>query len=376
MAGKTKSENLNGLTNLEKVKLLAKSPIKVDPDFKMPDIKIQEHNSSREYYCTCCGKCYKKQVGNFYKSINSILWKGNNGYIPICKSCSEVIYNGLIKFYNGNEEHALHRWCEIFDYPYDEEASAMTAAQGHVITSKISLYPSKINTIQVRNRGLTYFDTIKKEAGETERIRTANDLVEPSDDDSGFIVTKAITKKWGYGHKPEEYEWLEEKEEDWRSRVDCKSKPQEELIRMICLSQLNIQNCQQNGSKITEAMKAFQDLLASCNLQPRQNTSNEDFIEQNTFGTMIRMVENERPVAERDPEWEDVDGIKNYIDTYVYGHLAKVAHIENENADKYNAELAKYTVTRPDYYDDENSQETSLLDKIIGDKGDSNDERT
>lgn len=358
---------------LEQVQLLYKAPIKVNDNFQMPKIRIQESNSSREYVCTCCGKSYQRQNGNFYKSGNSILWKGNNGYIPICKTCSEAIFNALIDFYSGNEEHALHHWCGIFDYPYDISASAMTVGSAQPGRSRLSLYPSKLNTIQVMKRGKSYLDTVRNETGEANRIKTVNDIITPKEDDTEFTVTKEMVKKWGFGLTPEEYEWLCEQEEDWRSRVECKTKAQEELIRMICQAQLNVQKAQQGSGKVSEAMKAFQDLLASCNLQPRQNT-NDDFMDQNTFGTFIKKIENERPISSPLPEWEDVDGIKKYIDTYLFGHLAKVVHIKNDNEAQYEEEISKYTVARPDYNDEGDTvNEPSLLDKY-SDRGETGDD--
>lgn len=354
---------------LEQTKILSKAPIKINGDFQMPKIRVQESNTSREYVCTCCGKSYQRQDGNFLKAGSSILWQGNNGYMPICKSCAETIFNALVDFYSGNEEHALHHWCGIFDYPYDIEASSMTAVHVQPGRSRVSLYPSKLNTKQVRSRGTTFLDTVRIEAGEATRIRTVNDIVNEASQDGEFVVTKAMTKKWGYGHKLEEYEWLEEQEEDWRSRVECRSKAQEELIRTICLSQLNIQKAQQGGGKVAEAMKAFQDLLASCNLQPRQNT-NDDLAEQNTFGTLIRQYEQERPLPEPDPEWQDVDGIKKYIDTWFLGHLCNNVHVNNDCEAQYREEIEKYTVKPPVYDNEDEAVDISLLEKFStkGDK--------
>lgn len=359
-----------GVNILKQVKTLYSAPIKINPDFKMPKIQVKEVNPSRTHVCTCCGTSYKKLEGNFLKAgANSIFWQANKGFMPICKTCAETIFNALVDFYSGNEEHAFHHWCAIFDYPYDVIASAMTATHVQPGRSRVSLYPAKLNTKQVRDRGTSYLDTVRFEAGEEMRIRKVEDIIKDEEEAAeGFTVTKEMLKKWGYGHKPEEYEWLEEQEEDWRSRVECKSKAQEELIRTICIAQFNIQKAQQGGGKLAEAMKSFQDLLASCNLQPRQ-TAGDELADQNTFGTLIRQFEQERPIPEADPEWEDVDNIKDYIDTYFLGHLCKLVHVENDCSEKYMKEIEKHTVKPPVYEGDEDSVDVTLLDKF-SDKGD------
>ena len=110
-------------------------------------------------------------------------------------------------------------------------------------------------------------------------------------------------------------------------------------------------------------MRSFQDLLASCNLQPRQNAG-DDLVDQNTFGTLIRQFEQERPIPQADPEWEDVDNIKDYIDTFFLGHLCKLVHIENDCAEKYSKIMDKYTVKPPVYENEDDAVDVSLLDKF------------
>lgn len=360
-----RSNVLIGISSLEQVKTLNSAPIRINPNFTMPKIKIHEKNAERNYTCTCCGKTYQKQDGNFLKSGNSILWQANNGYIPICKVCAESIFNGLVDFYTGNEEHALRHWCEIFDYFYDVEASAMTATQVQVGRSRVFLYPAKLNTRQVKSRGVTYIDTIRNEAKEAVRIQNTNDILASNaqKDEDDFSVTDEMTKKWGYGHSVDEYEWLEEQEKDWRRRVEYKSKAQEELIRMACIAQLNVRRAEQKGGKIAESMKAFQDILASCNLQPRQN-QNDDIADQNTFGTLIKQFEQEQPIPEPDPEWKDVDNIKKYVDAFFLGHLCELVHINNDCTEAYEQMLKEYTVTPPTYDGDDDAVDVSILDKF------------
>jgi hypothetical protein len=116
-------------------------------------------------------------------------------------------------------------------------------------------------------------------------------------------------------------------------------------------------------------MKMFNDLLGAANLKPSQNSDNA-LIDQNTFGTLIRRIENERPICEPLEEWKDVDGIERYIDTYFLGHLCNLVHVKNDNSEKYLREMEKNTVTPPVYEGDLDTGANSILDKY-SDKGDS-----
>ncbi len=70
-----------------------------------------------------------------------------------------------------------------------------------------------------------------------------------------------------------------------------------------------------------------------------------------------------------EPEWEDVDGIKRYIDTWFLGHLCNNVHITNDCEEQYRREMEKYTVKPPEYDGDDDALDLSLLEKFSN-KGD------
>lgn len=99
--------------------------------------------------------------------------------------------------------------------------------------------------------------------------------------------------------------------------------------------------------KLVEALKVFQDLLGTANLKPSQNNE-KAMVEQNTFGTLIKKWENERPISEPLPEWQDVDNIRKYITVYFLGHLCKMVGVQNKYSAAYEEEMAKYRVEMPE----------------------------
>ena len=117
---------------------------------------------------------------------------------------------------------------------------------------------------------------------------------------------------------------------------------------MLSIAQLNVQKAQQAGEakKATEAIRTLQDLMSTAKIQPKQKDS-AALTEQNTFGTLIRQWENEKPIPEPAPEWRDVDNIKRYIGAYFLGHLCKMFKIDNEWSQIYEEEMAENTAERP-----------------------------
>lgn len=121
---------------------------------------------------------------------------------------------------------------------------------------------------------------------------------------------------------------------------------------------------------VTDAMKTFQDLLGSANLKPSQNAGGV-LDGQNTFGTLLKKLEDTRPVSEPKEEWKDVDGIRDYMETWFLGHLCNLTHVKNDAEEKYLREMQKYTVKPPEY-DVDDYADSSLLDKY-SDKGGEDD---
>ena len=83
-----------------------------------------------------------------------------------------------------------------------------------------------------------------------------------------------------------------------------------------------------------------------------------------TFGTLIDKWENTRPIPKIDPELEDVDKIGLYLDVFFKGHLAKMMGMKNGLSRLYDKFIKKYTVTKPEYEDEDDSE--ALFDAIFG----------
>lgn len=328
-----------------------KKPQKINPEFTQISLRYKPLPANvKSFRCCACGNEWTTQRGNFLSGGKSPLWRANGGYLPVCKSCCEAFMAELVSFYGGNEEHALRHLCHTFDWYYDEAASAMTLAQVHHGNSRVTLYPSKMCTRQVANRGETFLDTVRDEFDEDQRIQSAATLPASDDESEDFQVTREIIRRWSTGMSPSEYEFLESEYLDWCNKVEVKSKSQEELIKAICLAQLNVRRAQSagNNKSVAESMKALTDLMANCNLTPRQaseiaNSSST----QMCLGQLIKRIEDEDPIPEPQEEFKDPDGIRKYLSTFFFGHLAKALHIKNDDQEAYDAEIAKYTVTAP-----------------------------
>lgn len=373
MAEKGKRGRPEGGNLVENVRLNRKKRKVLNHDYAKPRIKVADPtNEKRTYRCCMCGHEYNTQRGNFFSGGKSVLWKGNGGYVPFCRSCSEMLMDSMVSFYSGNEEHALRHMCAIFDWYYSEDASAMALSAAQVSKSHLSLYPSKMNIFQVAAKGTTFFDTLLDEAEENEKILDICQVDDsPSDDESDFTVTREMVRVWGKGFTPDQYQFLEEEYTDWVTKNVCKTKAQEELFRNIALAQLDVRIARENGGKVTDAQKALQDLMNSANILPKQNSDNI-LADTQTFGTLLKRYEDTDPIPEPDERWRDVDGIRRYVNTWFRGGLAKALKINNENTALYEdatREMERYTVHPTNIRASEVTNDASIFDQGETDKG-------
>ena len=373
MAEKGKRGRPEGGNLVENVRLNRKKRKVLNHDYAKPRIKVADPtNEKRTYRCCMCGHEYNTQRGNFFSGGKSVLWKGNGGYVPFCRSCSEMLMDSMVSFYSGNEEHALRHMCAIFDWYYSEDASAMALSAAQVSKSHLSLYPSKMNIFQVAAKGTTFFDTLLDEAEENEKILDICQVDDsPSDDESDFTVTREMVRVWGKGFTPDQYQFLEEEYTDWVTKNVCKTKAQEELFRNIALAQLDVRIARENGGKVTDAQKALQDLMNSANILPKQNSDNI-LADTQTFGTLLKRYEDTDPIPEPDERWRDVDGIRRYVNTWFRGGLAKALKINNENTALYEdatREMERYTVYPTNIRASEVTNDASIFDQGETDKG-------
>ena len=103
--------------------------------------------------------------------------------------------------------------------------------------------------------------------------------------------------------------------------------------------------------------------MGSMALKPNQNNSNA-LTEAKTFGQLIQKWENEKPIPEPDEEFRDVNKIGMYLDVFFKGHLARMMGLKNAFSHTYEKFIKKYTVDKPQY--DEDTDSETLFDQIFG----------
>ena len=312
-----------------------------------------------KYTCFYCGKEYVET--NFYKSYSNFY--SNIGKVPYCKQCIEKFYQQYFEQYTNEgcltpEKKAVQRLCMIFDIYYKEEAfnSAMDSVKKREMNiSPMSAYMKMIQLVQHQDK--SYENTITEAEQESFVMASISDL------STDTTVDQKTINFFGSGFTDEDYKFLKREYEDWTARHECNTKAQEEVIKDICFNRLQNLKALRRGEDTKDITASFQKMLDAGKLQPKQNAG-DTTADNQTFGTLIDKWENEKPLPEIDEELKDVDKIGSYIDIFFKGHLAKMMGLKNGLSNSYTKFMKNYTVEKPEYDNDENSE--ALFDAIFG----------
>lgn len=324
-----------------------------------------------EFYCCRCGKCFKKQARNFPAS-QSQLFKGNGGYLPICNSCLDDLHDHY-KHTLGSDKAAIQRLCLKFDIYWSDDVYKITE-KANTSSSRIRNYISKTNLFKFI--GKTYDTTLDErivqygdividaydEAEEQEEQKASTVQSTRSVQVQDFkkkdrVITEDVVKYWGSGYTPDMYAELEDRRDYWRAQYPDGSvlDPGEDaLLRQVCNLEIEINAARMAGKSIDKMVTTLNTLLGSMNLKPSQKKENEGaYI---PFGVEIARWEEESPVIDPDPDFQDVDGIRKNSIAWFLGSLCKTMGIQNKYSDAFDEEMLKYTVVRPEYDDGDDDE--------------------
>lgn len=306
------------------------------------------------YFCHCCNEFHRAEA--FYNDKRYA-----TGLFPECKESLKkqaCDYNPKTKEYSDNREKTINVFHKL-DLPFIE-----------------SEYQKQLKNISEklgeRNRSLAYLQLLVmvksldqyknlswKDSyfGEDDSLQSDEDIKENS------RLIKAARKRFGTEYSLADLYFLESQYEDWVQRYTCENKAQELLFQRIAHTQLAIEKAQKSGKDTDKLDKTLQDLMASNAIKPSSSNSNS-YSDAKTFGQLIELWEETKPIPEAEEDFKDVDNIALYTDVFYRGHLAKMMGLKNGYSALYDSYMDKYRAKKKTYEEEENSE--ALFDQIFG----------
>lgn len=364
---RSKSTKKNKVTPLEVGRIDVETKWKIEWNKqKYTAVQSSLANIQRYSICPLCKQPYSRQGDEFYV-CHSDLYKNNDYYLPVCKQCIEELYENLLRQL-GDHRKAYRRICQLYDIYYCDDIAdaAKTFGTPHKF---VLAYIHKTKMKQYVNK--TYAHTIAEEEEEI-RVTNAIDISRLSQTPEDSEKIEELSAFWGFCFSVQELSYLQGEYDDWANRYEITNKALEELIKHICIISLQIREAIMKGENTEKLYSQYNATLDSAALKPKQNVEST-LVEQNTFGTLIKKWENEEPIPEPAEEWKDVDNIVHYISVWFLGHLCKMIGIKNHWSVMYEEEIAKYTVNRPEYSEEENVNFDDVFGAYSEEEGEQNE---
>ena len=102
-----------------------------------------------KYRCSVCGDEFRRK-SNAFTPTRSMLYKGNGGFLTICKTCVGEIYTKYLEKFDGDECKAIKRMCMLLDIYFCD--SLFEASNNSNQLNRMNAYLSKINLVPYINK--------------------------------------------------------------------------------------------------------------------------------------------------------------------------------------------------------------------------------
>lgn len=315
--------------NVKATKKSSQSVPKINKDVEISKLTYEEPDRNK-YYCTACGKEYKKQDTNFCKS-QSPLFAKNNGFVHICKKCTDKYYYNLVDYFSKNEEKAMDRMCQLFDWYYSDEIFAATRKIS-ADRSRVCAYPAKTNLPQYEAKGKTYIDTIADRANDV--IHSVEELEEmKAEGQTG--ITKVMFERWGQVSSDDiialedHYKLLK------KQNPNCDNN-QEIFIKDLCYTKLlQLKSFKEgNSNDFEKYTKLYRDTFKQAGLKTIQETDSSG---EETLGVTLAVISQYTPEEYyKDKKlYKDFDGIGEYFSRFVLRPLKNLITGSSERDKEY-----------------------------------------
>ena len=260
------------------------------------------------FRCCCCGVEYPQRKNNFLKTT-SVLYRGNDGYFPICRRCMEDFYAKYLET-TGDAYTALRIICRQWDI-YINDAIFNRVAKSAYDNSKVAKLVQYSSLAP--HKGKCYDDVVLEDIAK-------KDLYSQNAHKQDFEITPEMKARWGNDRKDSEYEALESHYDSFIDQITEGDIVQEKLL--IDLSEMHLAQKESLKTKDYDSFgkmsTLYQNTLKNANFKPIQKAS-EIKTSEKPYSSMLQEIEEFCPadVYKDGKLFDDVDSIKDYWQRFI-----------------------------------------------------------
>ena len=279
------------------------------------------------FQCSCCGKRFKKQSGNFSYS-QSPIYSGNNHYLTVCCNCVDNMVEQYTEML-GSQDEAMKRICMKFDI-YFNEIVLNSVKKKDINHSRMNIYIKNTNLQQYAGR--TYDTYLAELSGDA--LDTYEDVQNLALD--GERITRPMFDRWR-GVGKEDMIFLEEHYKLLKKQNPNVDSNGEIFIRDLCTTKL-LQTKAIKDNDITSydrLTKLYRDTFVQAGLKTVQE---EDKSNDNPLGVNAAIISQYTPEEfyKNKELFKDFDGIGEYLERHVLRPLKNLEFNSNKRDFEFN----------------------------------------
>lgn len=271
------------------------------------------------YYCMACGKEHTKS--KFYVSRNKL---HSNKVLPICKDAiKQYVYVNK----DVVSESRLQSILRQMDLPFIDNVFK-SAVENEKET--VGIYFSQINSLSQYD-SLTWKDSVFRE------VDMGATTIQADED---FFVSEEMVNRWGTQYKQEEYQFLENLYNKTKTGLAKPTPAEYDLLESYCVAKLmEFQTRDSSPKEFGQAVKVSTSIMNELNMSPTQQ---KDITEsQESFGKMIRQIENEEPIERYDEINEQAKTMK-YTAKIMIAQIARLLGKQSPYGKDFEKFLSEY----------------------------------
>lgn len=269
---------------------------------------VKQCATQKTVKCKNRGGFWKKM--DFYKSENNMF----DGHVPICKDC-------LIEMTSNSRgelsKKGLGMACMVLDIPFlQQEYESALEGKG----TSLGLY---MKSVMLNHSDKRFIDS-------DESILQLMMSADNGYDTSDIELSDELFLKWGRHYEKEDIISLEYNYNRYMNAYQIEGLVEEKLVEKICHNELKTEQDRAIGKDVSKLEDQYSKLIGTLKLKPEQQT--KDSAKHTRLGNIAELIEQGKPIVNKDPAFEDVDNMTWYINNF-FSQIFKVfgkSKINNE----------------------------------------------
>lgn len=264
-----------------------------------------------------CRRCMQVKLNTgFFSAIDFELDK--NGFLSICKSCVDELFENILHSENNSIEKTVLRMCKLLNIKFSMEAIEAAKKQ---IESKGS-DPMKFMGYYKAKLVLVSRDSVNDGANVLNLIYQDNPTVIVNGDglkDEEFLEAKDIKLFWGTDDK-DDLQFLENEYTNFKASHKADTYAEKTLLKEVCHKLLEIHKSRKADRSTDSSLKQLMEVMKNLAISPNMTNAANSGENLDTFGKWIEDIEKYEPAQWREEEgrplYKDMDDIEGYFQKF------------------------------------------------------------